>query len=78
MAVLLQMLPREEQLLVGLHQLRRHSCLGTVGNGAHLIALGVPAQYGTLTINEQFHRLKSQLIELGAFHIYRFREHRLG
>ena len=48
MTVLLQVQPRQEELLVGLYLLRQQGCLGTVGNRADLVALGMPMHHRAL------------------------------
>ena len=69
MTVLLQMTASDEQLLVGLNLLRQQGSLGTVGDRTNLVALGMPAEHGTLTIDEGLLNLKRQFVHLGTLYI---------
>ena len=62
MAILLQVQPRQVELVVGLRVLWRQRSLGSVGNGTYIVRLGLPKQPPHLQL---------QFIQLSPLHVNR-------
>ena len=77
MAILFQVLARQEELFVGLDLFGQQGGFGRIGDGTDFVGLGMPLQDGALPIDKRLHDFEGQFVELRAFHVNSFHQNRL-